>query len=157
MSDSLFQIGKSQSGESSGQHRPDWLRIRLSTPRRYHEVERLVEGLSLNTVCKEARCPNIYECWGEHGTATFMILGDICTRRCGFCAVTSGRPRPGVEEDEPEFKYVSTMHGNEPVGMELCMNLLELIAGDMEVVNDNKFFLEPLGDQDFKLRIKLCF
>jgi lipoic acid synthetase len=102
VSDSLFQIGKSQSGESSGQHRPDWLRIRLSTPRRYHEVERLVEGLSLNTVCKEARCPNIYECWGEHGTATFMILGDICTRRCGFCAVTSGRPRPGVEEDEPD-------------------------------------------------------
>lgn len=102
MSDSLIQIGKSQSGDSSRQPRPDWLRIRLSTPRRYREVNELVEGLSLNTVCQEARCPNIYECWGEHGTATFMILGDICTRRCGFCAVTSGRPRPGVDEDEPE-------------------------------------------------------
>ena len=52
-------------------------------------------------MCQEARCPNIYECWGEHGTATFMILGDVCTRRCGFCAVTSGRPQPGVDELEP--------------------------------------------------------
>jgi lipoic acid synthetase len=60
-----------------------------------------VSGLSLNTVCEEARCPNIYECWGEHGTATFMILGDVCTRRCGFCAVTSGRPEPGVDPREP--------------------------------------------------------
>jgi len=102
VSDSLVSIGKSSRGSQPRQPRPDWLRIRLSTPRRYHEVTRLVEGLSLNTVCQEARCPNIYECWGEHGTATIMILGDICTRRCGFCAVTSGRPRPGVEEDEPE-------------------------------------------------------
>jgi lipoic acid synthetase len=60
-----------------------------------------MSGLALNTVCEEARCPNIYECWGEHGTATFMILGDICTRRCGFCAVTSGRPAPGVDGEEP--------------------------------------------------------
>jgi lipoic acid synthetase len=56
----------------------------------------------LHTVCQEARCPNIYECWGEHGTATFMILGDVCTRRCGFCAVTSGRPQSGVDPGEPE-------------------------------------------------------
>ena len=73
-----------------------------TTPRQYHEVRGLVEGLELNTVCEEARCPNIYECWGEHGTATFMILGDICTRRCGFCAVTSGRPAAGVDEAEPQ-------------------------------------------------------
>ena len=81
--------------------RPEWLRIRLATPAQYHQVRRLVDGLNLNTVCAEARCPNIYECWGEHGTATFMILGDVCTRRCGFCAVTSGRPAPGVDADEP--------------------------------------------------------
>lgn len=81
--------------------RPAWLRIRLSTPERYHSIRRLVESLDLNTVCQEARCPNIYECWGEHGTATFMILGDICTRSCGFCAVTTGRPNPGVDENEP--------------------------------------------------------
>ena len=64
-------------------------------------MRRLVDGLNLNTVCEEARCPNIYECWGQHGTATFMILGDTCTRRCGFCAVHTGRPAPGLDADEP--------------------------------------------------------
>ena len=64
-------------------------------------MRRLVESQRLHTVCEEARCPNIYECWGEHGTATFMILGDVCTRRCGFCAVTTGRPAAGVDADEP--------------------------------------------------------
>jgi lipoic acid synthetase len=81
--------------------RPPWLRIRLRTPERFHEVRRLVQSQRLHTVCEEARCPNIYECWGEHGTATFMILGSVCTRRCGFCAVTSGRPAAGVDADEP--------------------------------------------------------
>jgi lipoyl synthase len=105
----LIQIGRPTNAangavvaERSRQPRPDWLRIRLNTPERYHEVKRLVDRLNLNTVCQEARCPNIYECWGEHGTATLMILGDICTRRCGFCAVTSGRPQAGVDADEPQ-------------------------------------------------------
>lgn len=105
MSDGLVQIGKArlEGGERPPrQGRPEWLRIRLSTPARYHEVRRLVERLELNTVCAEAKCPNIYECWGEHGTATFMILGDVCTRRCGFCAVTSGRPPKGPDPREPE-------------------------------------------------------
>ncbi len=106
MSDSLIQIGRpaavAKSENPKRQGRPEWLRIRLATPERYHKVKRLVDGLKLNTVCQEARCPNIYECWGEHGTATFMVLGEICTRRCGFCAVTSGRPNPGVDADEPE-------------------------------------------------------
>lgn len=112
MNDSLVQIGRGTTDrERQRSPRPDWLRIRLKTPRRYHEVRHLVEGLKLNTVCEEARCPNIYECWGEHGTATFMILGDICTRRCGFCSVTSGRPQPGVDADEPArvAKAVATM------------------------------------------------
>ncbi|GMU67390.1 MAG: hypothetical protein AMXMBFR36_36640 [Acidobacteriota bacterium] len=103
MSDGLIQIGGG-GGEPPArrrERRPDWLRIRLSTPERYHEVRKLVGGLSLHTVCEEARCPNIYECWGEHGTATFMILGDVCTRRCGFCAVTSGRPPVGPDPEEP--------------------------------------------------------
>lgn len=100
--DELVSIGApSTVGGVSRLPRPDWLRIRLSTPEPYHRVRRLMEGLNLNTVCEEARCPNIYECWGEHGTATFMILGDTCTRRCGFCAVHTGRPAPGVDADEP--------------------------------------------------------
>ena len=100
MSDGLVQIGSPEGG-TRREKRPEWLRIRLATPKQYTEVRDLVEGLELNTVCEEARCPNIYECWGEHGTATFMVLGDICTRRCGFCAVTSGRPAAGVDEEEP--------------------------------------------------------
>ena len=79
--------------------KPPWLRIKLSTGPEYQEVRGLMRGLRLNTVCEEARCPNIYECWGDR-TATFMILGEICTRRCGFCAVTTGRPQ-GVDPDEP--------------------------------------------------------
>jgi lipoic acid synthetase len=100
VSDGLIQIGGT-TASAKRTRRPEWLRIRLATPRQYAEVRGLIEGLELNTVCEEARCPNIYECWGEHGTATFMILGDICTRRCGFCAVTSGRPEAGVDEEEP--------------------------------------------------------
>lgn len=80
--------------------RPPWLRIRLRTDENYRRLRSMVDELSLNTVCEEARCPNIYECWNA-GTATFMILGETCTRRCGFCNVKSGLPRPGVDADEP--------------------------------------------------------
>jgi len=82
------------------QRRPEWLRIRLRTDERFRELRSMVSELKLNTVCTEARCPNIYECWNA-GTATFMILGETCTRRCGFCNVHSGRPAPGVDADEP--------------------------------------------------------
>lgn len=98
----LVQIGSTEPAKPApAGGKPSWLKIRLSTPEKYHEVRRLVAGLNLNTVCEEARCPNIYECWGEHGTATFMILGDTCTRSCGFCSVTTGKPSPGVDADEP--------------------------------------------------------
>jgi lipoic acid synthetase len=80
--------------------KPPWIRIRLQTGPNYQEVRGLMRGLKLNTVCEEARCPNIYECWGDR-TATFMILGEICTRRCGFCAVATGRPGT-VDAREPE-------------------------------------------------------
>jgi lipoyl synthase len=80
--------------------KPPWLRIRLRTGEEYQEVRGLMRGLRLHTVCEEARCPNIYECWGDR-TATFMILGEICTRACGFCAVTTGKPAAGVDAGEP--------------------------------------------------------
>lgn len=79
--------------------RPEWLRVRYSRGETFDEVRRLKEGLDLVTVCEEARCPNIDECWSG-GTATFMLMGDICTRRCGFCAVDKGKPRP-LDADEP--------------------------------------------------------
>ena len=81
--------------------RPDWLKIRLRTDQNFIKLRSMVSELNLNTVCTEARCPNIYECWNA-GTATFMILGEICTRRCGFCSVHSGRPNPGVDAEEPQ-------------------------------------------------------
>lgn len=80
--------------------RPEWLRITIRTDESFRELRSMVSELRLNTVCQEARCPNIYECWNA-GTATFMILGDTCTRYCGFCNVNSGKPRPGVDRDEP--------------------------------------------------------
>ncbi len=80
--------------------KPEWLKIRLKTGPNFNKVRRSMRELSLNTVCEEARCPNIYECWSDQ-VATFMILGEICTRRCGFCAVTTGLPSPGVDPDEP--------------------------------------------------------
>ncbi len=72
-------------------HRPEWLRVRLAGGPNYSELKGIMRGLELHTVCEEARCPNIGECW-EARTATFMILGDTCTRACGFCAVKTGRP-----------------------------------------------------------------
>ena len=68
-----------------------WLRVRFSRRRKYQELKRIMRTLELHTVCESARCPNMGECW-EHRTATFMILGNICTRACGFCAVPSGKP-----------------------------------------------------------------
>ncbi len=80
--------------------RPAWLKVRLAAGDNYHELKRTLRGLGLHTVCESARCPNLGECW-EHRTATFMILGDQCTRRCAFCAVPKGRPA-SVDWDEPE-------------------------------------------------------
>ena len=80
--------------------RPDWLRVRFFGGERFQELKRLMRTLDLHTVCESARCPNMGECW-EHGAATFMILGDICTRACGFCAVPSGKPVGPPDADEP--------------------------------------------------------
>lgn len=80
--------------------RPKWLTVRAPTGEAYHNLKRLMRSKSLNTICEEARCPNIGECWG-HGTATFLILGDVCTRSCRFCDVKTGRPA-ALDWEEPE-------------------------------------------------------
>jgi lipoic acid synthetase len=85
----------------SAHPRPDWLKVRFFGGDNFQELKRIMRSLDLHTVCESARCPNQGECW-EHRTATFMILGNICTRACGFCAVPSGRPEGPPEEDEPE-------------------------------------------------------
>jgi len=81
--------------------RPDWLKIKVPAPEVVAEVEALVRSNRLVTVCEEARCPNLHECWGIHRTATFMLLGDVCTRHCGFCNVGKGRPGE-VDPGEPQ-------------------------------------------------------
>ena len=80
--------------------KPKWLRVKLPTGKNYTELRGLVDKYKLNTICTSGSCPNMGECWGE-GTATFMILGNICTRSCGFCGVKTGRPET-VDWDEPE-------------------------------------------------------
>ena len=80
--------------------KPKWLRVKLPTGKNYKHVRKLVSDNKLHTICESGNCPNMGECWGE-GTATFMILGNICTRSCGFCAVATGRPL-AVDWDEPE-------------------------------------------------------
>ena len=80
--------------------RPNWLRVKLPQGKGYHRLKTTLRSANLHTVCEEAICPNIGECFGQ-GTATFLILGDVCTRRCNFCAVTKGYPST-LDEDEPE-------------------------------------------------------
>lgn len=82
------------------QKKPDWLRVKLPVGKKYTSLRGLVDKYKLNTICTSGSCPNMGECWGE-GTATFMILGNICTRSCGFCGVKTGKPS-AVEWDEPE-------------------------------------------------------
>ncbi len=81
------------------QPKPSWLKAKAPSGENFHQLKKLARGLGLHTVCESAQCPNIGECW-NHRTATFMLLGDICTRRCGFCAVPKGRPL-AIDWDEP--------------------------------------------------------
>ena len=86
--------------EVKHQKKPEWIRVKLPTGKKYTELRGLVDKYKLNTICTSGSCPNMGECWAE-GTATFMILGNICTRSCGFCGVQTGRPR-AVDWAEPE-------------------------------------------------------
>ncbi len=81
--------------------KPEWLKVRSPVGENYFEIKKLLRSLDLVTVCEEARCPNIGECWNG-GTATFMLLGEVCTRGCRFCSVKTGNPRGKVDADEPE-------------------------------------------------------
>ncbi len=92
-------FGPAADGSHAQRRHPDWIRARLPSGENYHELKGLMRGLALNTVCEEAHCPNIGECWDQR-TATIMILGDTCTRACGFCAVKTGRPT-WFDDDEP--------------------------------------------------------
>ncbi|HLM18195.1 MAG TPA: lipoyl synthase [Acidimicrobiia bacterium] len=95
----LAEAGVQESVDGPGTRRPEWMRVKADLGPNFRETKRLVQQLDLHTVCEEAGCPNIYECWADH-TATFMILGDRCTRACGFCLVDTRKPLP-LDPDEP--------------------------------------------------------
>jgi lipoic acid synthetase len=96
---SIAMVGGQGQPAGSARRHPDWIRARLPSGENYHDLKRLLRSQTLNTVCEEARCPNIGDCW-EQRTATIMILGDTCTRACGFCAIKTGRPT-WFDDDEP--------------------------------------------------------
>jgi lipoyl synthase len=99
MGDTLYQITGRHRAEPLPERKPAWLKVRAPGGPNYLRLKQMMRDLDLHTVCEEAHCPNVGECW-EHGTATFMILGDVCTRNCAYCAVAHGRP-PRYDIEEP--------------------------------------------------------
>ena len=108
------------------QPKPEWLKVRAPGSENYHRLKGLMRGLGLHTVCEEANCPNIGECW-HHGTATFMILGSTCTRSCGYCNVTHGAPLP-PDPQEP-VKVASAIHA-------LALNYVVVTSVDRDDLPD---------------------
>jgi lipoyl synthase len=99
MGDTLYQITGRHRAAPLPERKPSWLKVRAPGGPNYLRLKQMMRELDLHTVCEEAHCPNVGECW-EHGTATFMILGDVCTRNCAYCAVAHGRP-PKYDIEEP--------------------------------------------------------
>ena len=99
MGETLYQILGRHRAEPLPERKPGWLKVKAPGGHNYSRLKHLMRELDLHTVCEEAHCPNVGECW-EHGTATFMILGDVCTRNCAYCAVSHGRP-PKYDTEEP--------------------------------------------------------
>ena len=99
MAEQLYQIMGRHRRDPLPERKPQWLKVKAPGGSNYIRLKQLMRDLNLHTVCEEAHCPNIGECW-EHGTATFMILGDVCTRNCAYCAVSHGRP-PAYDIEEP--------------------------------------------------------
>ncbi|MEO7995872.1 MAG: lipoyl synthase [Gemmatimonadaceae bacterium] len=99
MSEALYQIMGRHRRDPLPERKPSWLKVKAPGGENYLRLKQMMQDLNLHTVCQEARCPNIGECW-DHGTATFMILGDVCTRNCAYCAVSHGRP-PKYDIEEP--------------------------------------------------------
>lgn len=99
MAETLYQIMGRHRADPLPERKPSWLKVKAPGGANYLRIQQMMQELDLHTVCQEAHCPNVGECW-EHGTATFMILGDVCTRNCAYCAVAHGRP-PKFDPAEP--------------------------------------------------------
>lgn len=99
MAEALYQIAGRHKSDPLPERKPSWLKVKAPGGENYQQLKGLMRELNLHTVCEEAHCPNVGECW-DHGTATFMVLGDVCTRNCAYCAVAHGRP-PAYDIEEP--------------------------------------------------------
>jgi len=131
-------LGADQAEGPTGHRRlPDWLKVRLPGAGEYAGTKALLRDLNLHTVCEEARCPNLGHCWSR-GTATIMILGDLCTRRCGFCAVAPGRPNGHVDWDEPRRV------GEAVAGMGLRHTVITSVARDDLVDGGSTVFAQVI-------------
>jgi lipoic acid synthetase len=116
--------------------KPEWLKARAPVGENYHDLKKLARSLNLHTVCESAHCPNIGECW-NHRTATFMMLGNLCTRRCGFCAVPKGRPEP-IDLDEPRRVAQAVAQ------LELKFAVITSVNRDDDVLGGARMFAEVI-------------
>jgi lipoic acid synthetase len=152
----MIELPIAPTEQPTKRNKPDWLRVKLPIGESYKHVRGLVDTHKLHTICESGNCPNMGECWGE-GTATFMILGNTCTRSCGFCAVATGRPDP-VDWDEPQrvaeaIKAVNSM--NPDTTLETLIpdfkgqkeNIQRIIDAAPEVVSHNIETVERLTRQ----------
>lgn len=128
------------------QRKPAWLKTKLTTGENYIEMKKMMRSKTLHTVCEEAKCPNIYECWANR-TATFMILGDICTRACRFCAVTSGLPTE-LDIKEPE----RVADAAEQMGLKHCV--ITSVARDDQTDGGSSIFAATISA--VRKRLPLC-
>ena len=113
------------------ERKPTWLRVKSQNSSKYRELKSIVSDKKLHTVCEEAMCPNIQECW-SHGTATFMLLGSVCTRACKFCAVDTGNPKGSLDKDEPIKVANSIAHMNLKYAVLTSVNRDDLADGGAE-------------------------
>ena len=113
------------------ERKPTWLRVKSQNSSKYRELKSIVSDKKLHTVCEEAMCPNIQECW-SHGTATFMLLGSVCTRACRFCAVDTGNPKGILDKDEPNKVANYIAHMNLKYAVLTSVNRDDLIDGGAE-------------------------
>lgn len=126
--------------------KPEWLKVRAPGSPSYLRLKSLMRGLNLHTVCEEAQCPNIGECW-HHGTATFMILGDVCTRSCSYCAVAHGRPEV-VDAGEPE-RVANAIHA-------LQLNYVVITSVDRDDLHDGGASIFADTIRQTRARVALC-
>src|SRR6202051_1459664 len=143
MTSELIQI---QTSSSARPPKPGWLRAKAPVGEEYHDLKTLARKLDLHTVCESARCPNIGECW-NHRTATFMLLGNLCTRRCGFCAVPKGRPMP-IDMEEP-FRVAEAV---EKLGLKFAV--VTSVNRDDDNVGGARVFAETI--REIRRRVSGC-